>query len=385
MKLLFVCHYFLPHMGGIENVVYHEANGLTDLGAKITVLTSRIPGKEYRSPLPKIKIIRIGALNIFENLFGIPYPIFSPDIITALWREIKNNDITHVHGHMYLSSFVAAVFSRILHKPLILTQQNTFIEYKNPFLRAIENIVDKTIGAFTLKTAKAVIVPSLKTKNYVSSIVKNIACPLVMPNGVDTDKFSPPKNKIYIRKQLSLPGKFICLTVRRITFKNGLDTLLESAKLLKNNTDITFIIGGTGPDEIMMKKYISTNNLKNVRCVGFISDSDLPLYYQASNLFILPSKKGEGLPLVVLEAFSSGIPVIATKSGGHEEIILNDQTGFLTKVGDARAISKNINYLFKNPNILSKMSVNCRRLAVRDYSWNNHNRKLLYLYKQVLL
>ena len=61
---------------------------------------------------------------------------------------------------------------------------------------------------------------------------------------------------------------------------------------------------------------------KNFRLVGFVSDEELPFYYNAADAFVLPSKSGEGLPLVALEAMACALPVIATNVGGISEIML---------------------------------------------------------------
>ena len=59
----------------------------------------------------------------------------------------------------------------------------------------------------------------------------------------------------------------------------------------------------------------------NFRLAGFVSDEDLPFYYNAADMFVLPSKSGEGLPLVALEAMACAIPVIATDVGGNKRSV----------------------------------------------------------------
>ena len=62
----------------------------------------------------------------------------------------------------------------------------------------------------------------------------------------------------------------------------------------------------------------------NFKLAGFVSDEDLPIYYNAADIFVLPSKSGEGLPLVALEAMACALPVVATDVGGIREILLEE-------------------------------------------------------------
>jgi glycosyltransferase involved in cell wall biosynthesis len=382
MKILIVSHYLLPHVGGIENVVYNQASELSKLGCDVTIITSNISSKTEISIIGKIKIIRVRALNWFENWFGIPYPIFSPELYGIMSRLVRDHDLIQIHGHIYLSSILACLFSKKYHKIFFLTQHNTYIEYKSILLRCLETILDKTIGLYTLQSADKIVVVSNRTRDYVNSIILNPKKIITLYNGIDTSQFYPIKNKDDLKSNFKFLGKFVCLTIRRITFKNGINTFLETAKKFVANKNIIFVLGGTGTDLSKVKKYIMDHKLSNVILTGYIKPELLPLYYRASDLFILPSVKGEGFPLVVLESFASGVPVIATKSGGQEEIIRDSLSGYLVEVNNVKQIFDKVNYLYKNTKILHKMSINCRNIINNGYSWEINVKKLYKLYQK---
>ena len=113
------------------------------------------------------------------------------------------------------------------------------------------------------------------------------------------------------------------MTVRRLVYKNGIDTLLDCAKIVaKQNPKVVFLAVGKGPDMNSVQAKINELGIQNnFRLAGFVPDEDLPAYYNASDFFVLPSKSGEGLPLVALEAMACSLPVIATKTGGIAEIL----------------------------------------------------------------
>jgi glycosyltransferase involved in cell wall biosynthesis len=386
MKILILTHYFQPHIGGIEIVAYNQAKEIVRRGHQVTIITSKIGEEAEQEIIDGIKVIRVKALNFFENHFGVPYPIFYPKLLLRLKEEIKDSDLINTHGIVWMQSFFGAIISRIFQKPIVLNQHNTYINYKNPILRLIEKIADNTIGRYTLNSADHIVAVSEETKKYVLSIAKKLNNISILYNGVNFKRFKPIRNKKIVRKKFKInPEVFICLTIRRITFKNGIDTFLQVAKFFnKKREDILFVLGGKGPDTDIVKKYIKENHLSNVKLIGFISDEELPYYYALSDIFILPSKTGEGFPMVVIEAFASGLPVIGTNTGGQIEVIRDDQTGFIVEPNEPKQIAKKIEYLYENKELLEEMSKNCRKLIEKEFSWGKNVDKLLSVYQEVL-
>lgn len=375
MKILIVTHYFLPHMGGIEIVAYNQAKELVKLGHNVTIVSSKIGDEPEEEIIDGIKVRRIKVFNWFEKKWGVPYPVFSSNLKKILKEEIKDAEIINIHGQVYSSSSVTMKLCKKLNKKFILTQHNTYIKYKNPVFRLIETIADKTVGRRIISSASEIIAVSNSTKDYVYSIYPTENISLIY-NGVDLKKFN--SKRVEPKKE----GSFTCFTVRRIVFKNGIDTFLEVAKSFKDNKDINFVLGGKGPDMGLVQDYIQENKLSNVNVLGFIADKDLPNYYSSSDVFILPSKTGEGFPMVVIEAFASGVPVIGTNTGGQIEVIKDNQTGFIVDSERPDAIKEKIDILMKNKNLLNKLSLNCQEIASKEFSWDNNIKRLLEIYRR---
>ena len=380
-NLCIVTHTFLPHVGGIEKVVYEQGKRLLK-EYNINVLTSKL----YKNRNYSISGINVQCYNSFNIGFrlGIPYPIPNFNSYRTFAEAIKFSDLTHVHGHPYLSSLIAARLAKKYSKPLVVTQHNTFIQYNN-FWNFFEGLNDLTVGKQILKLADKIIVVSNATRKYVLSLGADYEKIVVLHNGVDTHRFRPlDKSKEKIRKKLDISrNSKVALTVRRLVYKNGIDTLLKSAKsVVKKNSNIVFLIIGKGPDLSGTKKRIQQLELeKNIKLLGFISDKELPAYYNAADFFILPSKSGEGLPLVSLEAMACGLPIIATDVGGIKEII-EDKYGIIVPPDDPDSMEKAI--LDFSQRKLTIVKKDLRSLTELKHSWDKNVQKLTKIYEELI-
>lgn len=382
MNILILTHYFPPHRGGIENVSFNQARLLAGLGHNVTIVSSRIPSTESEYG-DAFSVIRLPAWNILERKLGIPYPIFYPSAVRALRTEVKRSDVVNGHGHVYMPVVLGALLATLYHKPFVLTQHNTFIQYGSSVLRGVQHLADMTLGRATLACADEVVAVSGATKEYLGKIARIEST--VIYNGVDVEVFHACKEREKIQRNLSIPlGKTVYLCIRRITSKNGIGTLLEVAEMLKHRRDLIFLIGGDGPDLPSSRKIVQQKNLENVLLLGSIGDDDLARYYAASDVFVLPSKGGEGLPLVVLEALASGLPVIATRSGGHVEIIRDGETGYIVEPDDVVGIANHVVALSENRIGLSRMQERSREFAVQMLSWEHNVEQLLMVMEMAI-
>jgi glycosyltransferase involved in cell wall biosynthesis len=381
-RLCVVTHTFLPHVGGIERVVYEQCKRLMQKQFEPMVVTHRnYTNKNY--VFDGIRVQCYDSLSIGFRL-GIPYPIPSVASYKTFLESVKSSDLIHVHGHPYLSSLIAAKIAKKYSKPLVLTQHNTFIEYNN-FWDQIEKLNDLAIGREVLKEAEKIIVVSNATKNYVLSLGADPEKIRVLHNGVDVNRFRPLTGvKDEMRKKLGISkDSSVVLTVRRLVYKNGIDTLIESAKVaVKKNPRLFFLVVGKGPDFGKVKEKIEELGMQeNFRLTGFISDEVLPFYYNVADFFVLPSKSGEGLPLVALEAMACGVPVIATNVGGTSEV-MKEGSGKLVPPNSPDSLAEAI--LEFSHSELSTLKKDLRAMIEQNYSWDKNVEKLVGIYEELI-
>jgi glycosyltransferase involved in cell wall biosynthesis len=380
-RICLVTHYFPPHMGGIEKVSYEQSKRLTQSGYQIDVLTSKMKGRnEY--PAKGIRVFHYSPLNLAERI-GVPYPILSVKAYRTFAEVIKKCDLVHAHGHVYMPSYLAGMVAKKYKKPFILTQHNTFIDYRS-WLNILEHLNDLTIGKAVLKNADRVITVSKKTMEYVRKLGADKSKTSVIYNGVDIDTFHPA-NKSESRKKLGLPkNRKIILSVRRLVYKNGLDTLIESVPLVaRNHPDALFVVAGKGPSKKLIEDRIKELGIEDdIKLTGFVPDNLLPVYYDAANYFVLPSASGEGLPLVLLEAMACGLPVIATTVGGTPEIIKHMKNGVLVPPRNPEAMARAISKLLSEERLGPAIGEEARRNVEDRFTWEKNLLQLQDIYSE---
>ncbi len=381
-RLCIVTHTFLPHIGGIEKVVYEQSKRLMQRNFVPTVVTNRID-------TPKSYVVDGISVECYESLntgfrLGIPYSIPTPTSLRTFLKAVKASDIVHAHGHPYITSLIAAKLAKRYNKPFVLTQHNTFIQYDSIF-DEVERLNDLAIGKETLKEADRIITVSNATKNYVLSLGAKPEKIRVLHNGVDLVHFKPlPKKRSEMRRRLGIPqNATVALTVRRLVYKNGVDTLIECANIaVKKNPNVVFLVVGKGPDQNRVQARIRQLGIENnFRLAGFVSDADLPLYYNAADFFVLPSKSGEGLPLVALEAMACGLPVIATRVGGISEILIEDY-GKIVSPNQPELMAKAV-LEYSRADLTSGRS-ELRALVEEKYSWDRNVETLVGIYEELI-
>jgi glycosyltransferase involved in cell wall biosynthesis len=381
-KLCIVTHTFLPHVGGIERVVYEQSKRLMKKQYQLMVLTHQnYTPSNYT--YEGIKVRCYDALN-FGFRLGIPYPIPNVTSYKPFLEAVKSSTIIHAHGHPYLSSLIAAKLAKRYKKPFVLTQHNTFIHYKGIW-DTVEKVNDLAIGKQTLKAAKKIIAISEATKKYILRLGADPEKIEVIYNGVDLNRFRPMAGTgASVRKRLGIPeAAIVATTVRRLVYKNGIDTLMESARIaVQKNPHLVYLVIGKGPDFNDVKAKVAQLGMeKNFVLAGFVSDEDLPSYYNAGDFFVLPSKSGEGLPLVALEAMACGLPCVATDVGGIGEVMISGY-GKIVPANNPQALAEAA-LDFSSAN-LAGLRGKLVQIMTEKYSWDGNVEKLARIYEEII-
>ena len=191
----------------------------------------------------------------------------------------------------------------------------------------------------------------------------------VIPPGADLERFQPGV-RAEARAELRLPDDaWIALAVRRLVPRTGVDLLLDAwAGMLRTTANALLLVGGKGPLRPALEARAHQLGLgDSVRFLGKVSEEQLPVYYRACDVSVVPSLSLEGFGLVVLEALASGTPVIASDTGGLPEALAPLDPGLLVPAGDVSSLADRLSSAHMGATALPSRD-RCRSYAER-FSW----------------
>lgn len=210
----------------------------------------------------------------------------------------------------------------------------------------------------------------------------------VIHNGVDIRKFKPANNKPRIKSELGFkPDDILIVSVGRLYARKGLFTLIESMPTItKRFPKAKFVISGKGQSDEMNKLIAHADKLgvKNkIVFTGYYPDKKLPKLYQIADVFAF-STFYEHHPFAVLEALSTGLPVVTTTVGGIPETIDNGRNGFLVEPFNERQFADRILYLLEHPQEASNMGSLARKTVEDRFDWRIVVKDAIKVYEQAL-
>lgn len=236
-----------------------------------------------------------------------------------------------------------------------------------------------------IRGLEKIVAVSLDLKNVVEKTGPPQSQVVVIPNSVDTNLFQPGL-ELGLREQLGIPAEATTLIfVGSVNRDKGIFELLEAFEILSRElADLYLLVVGEGIHLARSKeRVLQMQANQRVHFVGSVQHKQVADWMRAADIFVLPSYH-EGMPCVIVEALSSGLPIVATDVGGIPEVVDDNKQGLLISPNNVGDLVKAIRSLCQDSAKRMSFANEARKKAKSQFSWDIHTKSLLRVYSSLV-
>lgn len=391
MKVCFVTTSFPAYQGDIQSpFIYQLAKHLVKRKVELTVVCPKY--KKSRASQETMEGIHIDRFTYFPKKIQtltetgriasfktnpwslLQLPFFMKMMILKTNKVAKDADI--IHCQWALSGIAGVIAKKIRNKPLI-------VSLRGEDLKALNNPLMRPLFKWVIRNADYITANNEFHIKQIKHLAKKVR---VIRNGIDASIFKI-RNKKQIREKLQLPEKkTLILFVGWLVKRKGIHHLLDAIpSVIKEQRNVRFLVIGEGELHDQLLHQAKENKIESyVSFLGKKPLEEVAEYMSAADLLVLPSLY-EGMPNVVMEAFASGLPVIATDVCGTAELVKNKVNGLLVKAGDVQGLSRSLTTVLENKKLAGKLSKNAlETIKKQRLTWEKSAELHIKLYEEVL-
>lgn len=338
--------------GGAETVFANISSGLDPKYFRSVCVVSRegwLTDRLRSRGLEPIVVSASGSVN-FRYLWRL----------MQIARAVKADVIV---GHLYGSAIYCSIAGKLLGVPVVSVLHGQTDVSDDGHFGALKK------RAVRLGTTKAVFVSQeLKDDLRTRLRIPEEQC-AVIPNGVEIERFAGGKRN-RLREELGLSSSDILVgAIGNIRRPKAYDVFLHAAHLLKQRSEnYRFAIAGEGSGSLYDELLTLRDKLKLQNELNFLGmRRDIPDILKAFDVYVLSSRT-EGFSIACVEAMAAGVPVVATRSGGPQEILEHERSGLLVEVGDSAGLADSVHRLVSDPALASQLRDNALATVTKRYT-----------------
>jgi rhamnosyl/mannosyltransferase len=366
IQILHIYKDYYPVLGGMENHIKMLAESQVQRGYQVTVLVTHPTSRTHVEEINGVRVIKAGRL---ATVASTPLSLSLP-----WWLVRQRPDIAHLHFPYPIGELSQWVLGRapcvIMTYHSDVVRQKGLLQLYRPLLWQVLRRMNRIIAT---------------SPNYIES--SPYLCQLrdkcvAIPLGVELERFlhASPAQAQHIRDRYGTP---LLLFVGRLRYYKGLQFLLEAMPQIPAK----LLVVGSGPMQAEWQALAAALGVTDrVFFVGKVSDEDLPAYYRASDLFVLPAgERSEAFGTVQIEAMASGLPVVCTELGtGTSYVNRHGETGLVVPARNSDALANAICSLLQDEARRQAMGQRAQQRALREFSLATMVDRIDRLYEDVL-
>ena len=394
-KICILTDSFYPIVGGGEAHARLLAAELIKRKVMVFVLSRRrlkeFPEFDRVDGVEIIRVLPYGLQRLGK------YYMLLPAMIRLIMLR-KRYDIIYVCG-LRLLGIIAVALGKMMCKKVVLRSEScgemsgefaTLVLEKNKH-ELIVGIIRKMIAfrnRLLFAADKFLAISSVIKDEYIASGVNEDRI-VMIPNGIDTEKYRPVDNeeKIALRARLGLPDKLVFVYTGKMNRGKGLELLLEVwVNIVAQYDNVHLYLVGSGDFQALgceneLRRYVEANQLsQHVTFTGYVEN--VTEYLQAADFFVIPSES-ESQCLSLIEALACELPAIATAAGGIVDVVEDGVNGLLVPVGDAARLQQTISNFVGQPEKARGMGVQGRINVIERFGIEKDIDDHLRLFKQL--
>lgn len=371
-NIIHLAKYYLPDHGGIESVTFSLARGAYAAGYVVTVVCFAKHAPVGKEVLSGIKVIRSPVMSVIASQpIGFRYLI---NCLKSSWKA----DLIHLHMPNFLAAFCAL---------LMPSKVRLLIHWHSDVInKGILGWLSYPLQFLLLCRADVIVATSTAYANSSFFLSKFNSKVTVIPIGIDG--VSKPSKLIRLPDEIEkfAGNEKIILAVGRLVPYKGFEFLILAAKYLIPGVRI--IIVGDGPMRSSLESSINNSFLRyRVMLAGRLDDNQLKLLLNRSSIYCMSSiNKAEAFGVVMLEAMSSGVPIVATKIPGSGVPWVNEHgvSGLNVPIEDSKSLAQACNQILSSENLRSKFSNGARRRFNNEFTESISISRMLNLYGNLM-
>ncbi len=374
MMLLLINSEYPPIGGGAGNATAHIARCFASMGHETLVITSRFKGLPHEEKTGNLTIYRIPSLRRRQDRSGALEQLiflFSASLwISGLVSRRRPNATLAFFGAP--SGMIAYLLRKVFNIPYVVSLRGGDVPGFRPYdFRTYHRILAPFLQA-VWRNSSSVVANSQGLRTLARAFDSRFEIPII-PNGVDVDIYTSAE-------RIWRPP--LILSVGRLVYQKGFDLGMRALARLRH-MDWQWSIAGDGPEMDALKSLAKEQGISDrVFFLGWQSREELIQCYKRSNLFLFPSRH-EGMPNAVLEAMASGLPIIASRIAGNEELVLHEKTGLLVESENIDALTTALRDLMEDPARGQQMGAASRQRVEQSFGWENTARQYEALLEKV--
>jgi phosphatidyl-myo-inositol dimannoside synthase len=369
-RVLLVTNDFPPRRGGIQSYLQELVDHLVDGGGHtLTVYAPKWKGADEFDDAAPYEVIR------HPTTLMLP----EPSVAGRMRRLIERHDAETVWFGAAAPLALMAPLARDAGATRVIA--STHGHEVGWSMLPLARTALRRIGSGT----DAVTYVSRYTRGRFASAFGPRAALEHLPAGVDTERFAPDEvARAELRARYRLGDRPVVVGVSRLVPRKGQDMLIRALPAIRQRVpDAALVIVGGGPYRTSLHRLAHSFGVsENVVFTDGVPGDELPAHHAMADVFAMPCRtRGagldvEGLGIVYLEASASGVPVVAGRSGGAPETVLDGETGVVVDGWDVGAIAASVGDLLADPDRAARMGAAGRRWVVENWQWKTQAARL---------